>query len=90
MSIVSNLAARFCAAVRPFMRPDAGRILRHAWSIRWIAAAAVLSGLEVGFTFFTDAPPLGIPRGTFSLAAAMTTVAAFGARFIAQRKFKDD
>lgn len=58
-------------------------VVWKSWSIRWLILAAVLSGLEVGFTFFTDNPPL--PRGVFALLSSITTVAAFGARFYAQR-----
>ena len=58
-------------------------IATKAWSIRFLALAAVLSGLEVGFTFFVDNPPL--PRGVFALLSSIVTVAAFVARFVAQK-----
>lgn len=58
-------------------------IVTKSWSIRWLALAAVLSGLEVAFTYFTDNPPL--PRGVFALLSSITTIAAFAARFYAQR-----
>jgi hypothetical protein len=59
-------------------------VLLKAHSSRWLVLAAVLSGLEVAFTFFTENPPL--PRGAFSILASLTTVAAFAARFYAQKE----
>ena len=35
---------------------DRVSVLTKSWSIRWIVLAALLSGLEVAFTFFTDGP----------------------------------
>ena len=34
---------------------DWKRTLRHAWSVRWIALAAVLTGIEVILPLFSDA-----------------------------------
>lgn len=59
-------------------------VLKYAWSLRLIALAAVLSGLEVAIQFFVENPPL--PRGVFALLSALVTVAAFFARFVAQKK----
>ena len=57
-------------------------VLRHAWSVRLMIAAALLSAVEAVLPFFTDE----LPRGA---AAALTFVvvgAALVARFVAQPK----
>jgi len=61
-------------------------VLRYAWSVRWMTLAALLTGLECWFGFYTGEPPFGLPRGAFALAAFVTTVLAFAARFVAQRR----
>lgn len=64
--------------------PNWRAILRYAWSVKLLVVAAVLSGLEVVFTFFVDNPP--IQRGWFALLSGLTTIAAFAARFYAQKE----
>ncbi|WP_128292021.1 hypothetical protein [Afifella aestuarii] len=59
------------------------RVLRHAWSLRLIALAALLSGLEVALPYADDLLP--IPPGLFALLSLLTTGGAFAARLIAQR-----
>jgi hypothetical protein len=63
-------------------------LVKHAWSLRLVALAAVLSGLEVlnsvmasyglSFSFFTP--------GIFAAVSGLVTVAAFAARFFAQKR----
>lgn len=55
-----------------------------SWSLRFAILAACLSGLEVIFTVFTNNPP--IPQGVFAALSSVVTVAAFIARFVAQRE----
>jgi hypothetical protein len=62
--------------------PDAGKILRHAWSIRLILAAAVLSGLEVALAI--AGPFLPVRPGVFAAVSMLVTMGAFVARFVAQ------
>lgn len=57
-------------------------ILKKAWSVRLIAAAAVLSGIEVILPFFSDV----IPRGVFAALMFLVTVAALIARVVSQPK----
>lgn len=57
-------------------------VLRHAWSIRLMALAALLSGAEVALPFVE--PWLPIHEGFLALAAGLTTAAAFVARLVAQ------
>lgn len=62
-------------------------ILKRAWSVRLMLAAAVLSGVEVAvqvFIAFGMTPP--IPGGLFVALAGLTTIAATIARIVAQNK----
>lgn len=62
--------------------PDWRRVLRRAWSIRLIALAAALSGLEVALPYFDYRLPISdSARGLVYLAL---TMAAFAARLLAQ------
>jgi hypothetical protein len=58
-------------------------ILRKAWSIRLMALAAVLSGLEVALSFLDGLLPVG--TGTFAALSCVTTAGAFIARIVAQQ-----
>lgn len=57
-------------------------ILRRAWSVRFIAAAAVLSALEALVTLFPDVLP--VSRGVLAVFVPVIIGAAFVARLIAQ------
>lgn len=63
------------------------KVLRHAWSVRLIAVAVVLSGVEVGIQVMAayEVPPPVRP-GLFAALSGLVTVAAGIARFAAQRK----
>lgn len=61
--------------------PDWKDILKKAWSIRFLALAGLLSGLEVALPFFSEA----IPRGPFAALSAMAVGGAFIARLVAQK-----
>ncbi len=59
----------------------------RAWSVRLLALAAVLSGLEVTIQVmvgFSVQPP--IPPGIFAVVSGIVTVAALIARFVAQTR----
>lgn len=60
--------------------PDWRRILRHAWSVRWIALAAVLTGVEVVLPLFSDA----VPRNLFAALSFGATASAMLARILIQ------
>lgn len=64
--------------------PNAGAVLKHAWSVRLIGLSLVLSGAEVALPLVRDVLPVG--QGTFALLSFFTTVGAGLARFVAQRK----
>lgn len=65
---------------------DWRRVVRKAWSVRLLALAAVLSGLEIVVPMFPDA----MPRGVFAALSFALTCAAFAARLLAQRSMNDD
>lgn len=56
-------------------------IVRKAWSIRFIALAGVLTGLELTLPNFSD----DIPKDVFAVLAGVCCAAAFIARLVAQR-----
>jgi hypothetical protein len=56
-------------------------VLRHAWSVRFIVLAAILSGVEAALPFL-DLP---VSPGFFALLTLFATGAAFVARLVAQR-----
>ncbi len=62
-------------------KDDWKHIIRKAWSVRLMAAAAVLSGVEVALPFFAA----DLPQGVFAVASAVVTAAALVARVVAQR-----
>ena len=64
--------------------PNWRDILRRAWSLRLMAFAGLLSGVEVALPFFNDL----MPRGLFALLSAVTVCGAFIARLIAQKDIK--
>lgn len=64
---------------------DWKHVLKHAWSIRLVLLAALLSGLEVILPMFSDV----IPRNVFALLSLLVTVAAFIARITAQPRMYD-
>lgn len=68
--------------------PNAGPVLKHAWSVRLIIAAALLSAIEVGLAIF--GPFLPVRPGIFAALSMAVTFAAFVARFVAQTKLSGD
>lgn len=63
------------------LNPEWKTIVKKAYSIRWIMAAALFSGLEVVVPLFNGY----IPRNLFGAISFFCTIAAFIARLIAQR-----
>ncbi|MGO4339024.1 hypothetical protein AB4037_29320 [Labrys sp. KB_33_2] len=62
-------------------------VLRHAWSVRLLLLAAVLSGLEATLPLL--APYLPIPDRLFAALTGLTVGAALFARFLAQKGVSD-
>ena len=67
------------------LHPEWRKLLRHAWSIRFMALAAVFSGLEVAMACLADNPP--IDRIIFASISCLVSVGAFAFRLIAQKEF---
>ena len=59
---------------------DWKRTLRHAWSVRWTALAAAMTGIEVVLPMFSDA----MPRNIFAVLSFAATVAAMISRVLVQ------
>lgn len=60
--------------------PNWRDVISHAWSMRLMLLAAVLSGVEAALPFFTDF----IPQGLFGALAGLVSAAALVARIVAQ------
>lgn len=58
-------------------------VLKHAWSIRFIALALVLQALELALPLLQPFLPIG--PGLFSILSAVATAAAGAARLVAQK-----
>lgn len=56
-------------------------IVKKAWSMRLMAVAAVLSGVEVALPLFVDS----LPRGVFAGLSILAVSGAFVARLVAQK-----
>ena len=63
---------------------DWKHVAKHAWSIRFIVLAALLSGVEIVLPMFDDT----MPRGLFAVLTLLVTVAAAVARLIPQQKMR--
>jgi hypothetical protein len=63
------------------LKDDWRTVLRKAWSVRFMALAAVLSGAEVVLPLFVDT----FTRGTFALLSFAAVAGGVVARIVAQR-----
>lgn len=59
-------------------------LLKKAWSMRLMAVAGLLTGVEAILPFLTEYVPQSF-RGWFAAAAFVVTAAAFMARLVAQK-----
>lgn len=64
---------------------DWKRILKKAWSIRFLLAAGLFSGLEVAMPLLHAVLP--VPAGIFAVLSGMAVAGAFIFRLIAQKDF---
>ena len=62
------------------------RIVKKAWSIRFIALAGILSGAEVILPFFSDA----LPKGLFAILSFCAVSGAFISRLIVQKDIDEN
>jgi len=58
-------------------------VLKHAWSIKLIILAGILSGAEIALPLIQDLLP--IPRGVFAGLSFLATAAGLVARLVAQQ-----
>lgn len=65
--------------------PDAGRILKKAWSVRFIALTGFLIGVDAALPFFAPKEPSRV----FATLAGVTSLLAFLARFLPQKGLTD-
>lgn len=70
----------------PKIIADWRAVLRHAWSVRLMIVAAILSGVEIVLPLLADTLP--IPAGVFAGLSFAATAGAFAARFVAQRQLQ--
>ena len=66
--------------------PNWRDVIKKAWSMRLMALAGALSGLEFALPFLDGLLP--IPPGVFAAGSAITVGAAFIARIVAQNNLK--
>ena len=63
---------------------DWKRIVKKAWSFRFMALAAALSGVEVALPYYAEQ----LPRGLFASLSGVVIVAAMIFRLVAQKEFE--
>lgn len=63
-------------------------VLQHAWSVRLLLVAAMLSGLEVALPLLNGVLP--IPPLIFAALSGVCVCGAFIARFVAQEKISGE
>lgn len=68
--------------------PDWRKVLRYAFSIRYMVLAVIFSGLEVTLPLLEGYLP--VPQRVFAGLAGCATAAAFYYRFKAQKEFRND
>lgn len=66
--------------------PDWMRILKKAWSIRFMILAGILSAAEIILPLYANE----IPRGTFAALTFIAVGGAFVTRLVVQRKYRDE
>ena len=66
--------------------PDWKAILKKAWSVKFIAVAAVLSGLESVAAIAGDSIAKQFPTGLYAAVVGVLTALALVARILAQNE----
>jgi hypothetical protein len=74
------------AAKRISLIEDWRRVLKKAWSVRWMIVAGLLSGVEIVLPLFSDS----FPRHIFAAMSFFAVFAALVSRFVAQKSMNDD
>ena len=63
-------------------------VLRHAWSVRLLALACLLTAAEVALPLLDGLLP--VPPRVFAILSGLTSAGALAARFIAQQKISGE
>lgn len=63
-------------------------VLKHAWSVRLLLLAGILSGLEVALPLLDGILP--VPPTTFAVLSGLCVCMAFIARLVAQDRVSGD
>lgn len=66
--------------------PDWKEVVRKAWSIKFMALAALLSGAEVVLQILEPTLSESLPRGLFAALAGLVTAGALVVRVMAQNE----
>lgn len=66
--------------------PDWKDVLKKAWSVKFMAMAAVLSGVEVVFQILEPTVADTMPKGLFASLSGMVTAGALVVRVLAQNE----
>lgn len=86
--MVAALRLRAALLARFRLYEDWRRILRHAWSVRFILFAGLCEGVSSALGFFTDVADAAL-RGQLSVLAFACTVLAVVARLFQQTNLGD-
>lgn len=70
----------------PRLLPHWRKILRHAWSVRLIVIALVLTVLEVALPWMGGV----LPPGLLGILAGLASAGAFIARLLVQQELSDE
>lgn len=70
--------------------PNWKDVARKAWSVKFIAVAAMLSGLESVAAIAGDSIAKQFPAGLYAAVVGVITALALVARILAQNEAKDD
>jgi hypothetical protein len=67
------------------LNPDWKRILKKAWSVRFLVLAGLFSAAEVAMPLLAGVLP--VPAGVFAVLSGLSVGGAFVFRLIAQKDF---
>jgi len=70
--------------------PDWKSIIKKAWSIKFMALAGVLSGLESVAAIAGESIARQFPTGLYAAVVGVVTALALVSRILAQNEAKDD
>lgn len=73
------------------LKYDWAKILQRAWSVRFMAAAILLTGFETGLPFLKELGLLEfLPGGAFAFLSCLVVMAALGSRLMVQNNLGEN